>query len=113
MKQNHTMQLNPRPFQKVLSGEKDIELRFFDEKRKKIHTGDTIQFIHRETKEVITCMVMGLIIRDSFASVFDEGIAKKRAGFDPGDNVDVVMSQYYGQEEIKKQRVVGIVLLLT
>ena len=38
------MKLNKEPFEKIKSGEKTIELRLYDEKRRKIKAGDTICF---------------------------------------------------------------------
>ena len=40
----HSMQLTPSPFQMIKEGTKTIELRLFDEKRRKIQTGDIIEF---------------------------------------------------------------------
>ena len=40
----HYMNLNPEPFEMIRSGEKTIELRLNDEKRKAIGVGDTKVF---------------------------------------------------------------------
>ena len=40
----HYMHLKKRPFQKIWNGEKTIELRLFDEKRRLICIGDQIEF---------------------------------------------------------------------
>ena len=39
----HHMKLHASPFEKIKSGEKTIELRLFDEKRRQIKVGDTIR----------------------------------------------------------------------
>jgi len=36
----HEMKLYPEPFQMIADGRKTIELRLYDEKRKKIKAGD-------------------------------------------------------------------------
>ena len=36
----HTMNLNAHPFEMMRSGKKTIELRLYDEKRRKISVGD-------------------------------------------------------------------------
>ncbi len=41
----YTMRLTAAPFEKLRNGLKIIELRLYDEKRRKIKTGDTIFFI--------------------------------------------------------------------
>ena len=40
----HKMNMNPSPFEKIRNGTKTIELRLYDEKRRKIEIGDTIIF---------------------------------------------------------------------
>lgn len=40
----HDMKLLESPFNKIVSGEKDVEFRLYDEKRKQIKIGDTIVF---------------------------------------------------------------------
>lgn len=40
----HKMKLLETPFNKILYGRKDIEFRLYDNKRKKIKIGDTIEF---------------------------------------------------------------------
>ena len=44
----HIMRLNPLPFKMIASGEKTIELRLNDEKRRLINVGDEITFINTE-----------------------------------------------------------------
>ena len=44
----HKMNLNPEPFERILSGRKTIELRLNDEKRRLIKVGDKIEFIQTE-----------------------------------------------------------------
>ena len=39
------MNLHKAPFQMIKSGAKTIELRLYDEKRKKIKAGDIIEFL--------------------------------------------------------------------
>ena len=46
----HQMSLRPHPFEKIKLGEKTIELRLYDEKRKEIKVGDTIEFFFRARK---------------------------------------------------------------
>ena len=40
----HKMKLLEKPFNKMIDGSKDIEFRLYDDKRKKIKIGDTIEF---------------------------------------------------------------------
>ena len=42
----HIMRLNTSPFEMIASGEKTIELRLNDEKRRKITIGDEISYVN-------------------------------------------------------------------
>ena len=46
------MQLHPEPFELIKNGNKTIELRLLDEKRKRIRKGDIILFKNRITEEI-------------------------------------------------------------
>ena len=58
----HSMQLQPSPFEMIKDGSKTIELRLFDEKRRKIRIGDTIAFTNTETREVLSVRVLELMV---------------------------------------------------
>ena len=40
----HELKLQPRYYEYILNGSKDIEIRLYDEKRQKINIGDIIIF---------------------------------------------------------------------
>lgn len=40
----HKMKLLEKPFNNILDGSKEIEFRLYDDKRKKVQIGDTIEF---------------------------------------------------------------------
>lgn len=68
----HSMQLTPSPFQMIKEGTKTIELRLFDEKRRKIQIGDIIEFSNTETGEKIGAKVSALYVFDSFELLYKE-----------------------------------------
>ena len=45
MKMKHTMKLNDAPYDMIKSGQKTVELRLYDEKRRMISVGDEIEFV--------------------------------------------------------------------
>jgi len=104
------MQLQDKPFRQIKSGEKDIELRIFDEKRKKLNIGDDIVFRYVNTRETATCQIIDLVHRDTFSEIIDNGTKKVRSGFKENDDIDSLMSMYYSRDETTKPGVVGIVL---
>ena len=69
MKQ-YSMHLQPVFFNLVKSGEKTIELRAWDEKRRQIVPGDEIVFRTDGTDETITVHVTHLVVTRDFESLF-------------------------------------------
>ena len=68
----HIMNLTPSPMQKIRDGKKTIELRLYDEKRKRISIGDTIKFINTEDSNDTLCVtVIDLFVFTSFAELYD------------------------------------------
>ena len=110
----HHMNLNPSPYARIQSGEKTIELRLFDEKRRKIQAGDTIVFTNTATGETLETTVKKLHRFDSFAELYN-ALPLLQCGYTP-ENVNIAhpsdMEQYYPAEEQEKYGVVGIELSL-
>ena len=87
-KVNHVMRLAPSPFEMIEAGTKTIELRLFDEKRRNLHVGDVIEFIHTENSS-----------KTLLVKVIDTA--------SPDD-----MDAYYSKAEQEKYGVVGIKIAL-
>jgi uncharacterized protein with HEPN domain len=104
------MNLYPDPFGLIKAGSKTVEMRLFDEKRRKLSVGGLIVFANTKTKEELIAEIVELKQFDSFESLYvdykktdlgykDDELAK------PED-----MLAYYSTEEIKKYGVVAIEL---
>ena len=110
----HSMQLQPSPFEMIRDGTKTIELRLFDEKRKKIRPGDTITFTNTANNEVLSVRVLELSVFDSFKTLYnrlpllDCGYTKDDVGTASPDD----MNAYYPEELQRKYGVVGIRIAL-
>lgn len=106
------MKLNPSPFEMIKSGEKTIELRLLDEKRRQIQIGDKIVFTNSATGEVLTRTVLKLHRFNTFIQLY-ESLPLLQCGY-TAKNVDKAtpadMELYYSIEEQKKYGVVGIEL---
>ena len=64
---NHMMNLTPSPFKMIKEGNKTIELRLYDEKRKMISVGDTITFTNTaDISEILIVQVTDLFIFNNF-----------------------------------------------
>lgn len=49
----HKMNLQNGPYNSIKNGDKDIELRLYDEKRRKINVGDIIEFNNDENTDIL------------------------------------------------------------
>ena len=105
------MKLFSEPFEKIRKGEKTIELRLNNEKRRKIRVGDTI-FFHRYDREydVIVCTVSELYHFKDFEELY-RSLPLERCGYTkeeapaagPED-----MLEYYPLERQREYGVLGI-----
>lgn len=65
----HNMRLFETPFMQILRGEKTVEIRLFDEKRRKLKLGDFIIFTEAETGSKIITKIVSLTRYDSFKDI--------------------------------------------
>lgn len=111
----HVMNLTPAPMQEIRTGNKTIELRLNDEKRKQISVGDTIKFINTEdSNDTLRVKVVGLFFFSSFAELYDN-LPLLNCGYNE-DNINTAspedMEMYYSREKQNKYGVVGIEISL-
>ena len=111
----HKMRLNEAPFHKIKSGEKTIELRLYDEKRRLMSEGDIIEFTNvQNPNEVLKCEIVKLHIFDSFYELYATlpltkcGYTEENAGQAKADD----MNEYYPVEEQNKYGALGIEIKL-
>ncbi len=92
------MYLHIEPFERIKSGEKKIECRLHDEKRRQIKVGDVIEFMSRETGDTIEKEVAALHVFSTFKEMFEKF---------PEEFINNVY-QYYTQEDEKENGVIAI-----
>jgi ASC-1-like (ASCH) protein len=67
------MKLAKEPFDKIVSGQKVIESRLFDEKRRLINIGDEIEFVQNDdSTQIVKTRVLALYRYDSLESLFSD-----------------------------------------
>ena len=104
----HEMKLDDKYFKKIACGTKKIEMRLYDEKRKKIQIGDNITFVNRTTGKNINTKVTNLYIVPSFDKLY-EMFNKVLLGYNENEEAKPSdMEMYYSKDEIEKYGVVGI-----
>lgn len=106
------MKLDKAPFEKIKSGEKTIELRLYDEKRRKIRVGDIIVFTCRDGGERLARRVKALHVFADFRELYSS-LDLLKCGYTPA-NVRAAkpddMEKYYSAAEQAEYGVVGIEL---
>ncbi|MBQ9976376.1 MAG: ASCH domain-containing protein [Clostridia bacterium] len=110
----HKMNLIKEPFDKIASGQKTIELRLYDEKRRAVGVGDVITFVCTEDSRQISTRVVALYVFDSFEELY-KNLPLDRCGYSSDEITSAHwsdMGKYYSEEEMKKYGVVGIELAL-
>ncbi len=104
----HNMKLHEEPFIKIKSGDKTIEMRLFDEKRKEIKINDIIEFTNINTDEKIKCKVTNLYRYNSFEELYKH-FDKISLGYDESDAPSYNdMEKYYSKEKQEKYGVLAI-----
>ena len=102
------MKLKNEPFMSIKNGLKTIEMRLFDEKRKQIKVGDTIEFTNIVSLEKLKVKVIALHKFKNFEELYSH-FNKTQLGYkqteiaSPND-----MNQYYTNDDIEKYGVLGI-----
>jgi ASC-1-like (ASCH) protein len=106
----HILKLQPKYFDYINDGTKRIELRLYDEKRKKIDIGDTIIFEKEpELETTMKVKVVGLLRYNTFEELFndfdieimaDKSMTKKE--------LLNVLEEFYTPEKQKQYGVIGI-----
>ncbi|HEY4509707.1 MAG TPA: ASCH domain-containing protein [Candidatus Paceibacterota bacterium] len=102
------MKLTKTPFEKIESGQKIIESRLFDEKRRQINVGDRIEFIQTDNsdKKVVT-KVTALYRYPLFSDLFSD-FSPKYFGGESKEDLLQEIRQFYSLEAESKFGVVGI-----
>lgn len=106
------MNLHPEPFASIKSGQKDIEMRLYDERRKGIQIADIITFTNNQTQEQLSVEVVNLYRFDSFDELY-KNFDKTRLGYSQDEIANPKdMERYYSPDIIKKYGVLGIQIKL-
>ena len=107
----YEMKLKAEPFEKIQTGRKTVELRLFDEKRRRLDIGDKIIFEKIEDSgQRIAVVVRSLHRYATFEELFMDIPLEKcgNASTDTFKEAAARMSQYYPEDKIKKYGVLGI-----
>ena len=103
-----TMSVRHKYFEMIKSGAKDIELRAYDEKRKKVKIGDKFLLYDAENPDQsIICEVLNMHVAPDFESLFKK-LDIKRSGFQTMDELIDVVTKFVSREELQREQVVGI-----
>tara|TARA_B100001758_G_C18246640_1_gene523499 strand:+ start:225 stop:569 length:345 start_codon:yes stop_codon:yes gene_type:complete len=101
------MKLNDKYYNLIKNGNKTIELRLYDDKRKLLKKNDKIQFKNRINNEIIITVIDDLIIFESFKNAL-EGIDVEKCI--PGSTLENALKIYEEiyEEKYKINKVIAI-----
>jgi serine/threonine protein phosphatase 1 len=106
----HAMKLQKEHFDHIAEGSKTVEMRLFDEKRRKIHVGDTIEFTREGSEErKLLARVQGMYVYHGFDELVEDftpvdlGFAKTSPG-----KIEEYMLRIYGVEKAFKNKALAI-----
>lgn len=103
-----TMSVRNKYFEMIKSGQKDIELRTYDEKRRKMKAGDRFLLSDAENpNESIICEILNMHVAPDFESLF-KNIDIRRSGFQNLDELIDTITKFISREELQREQVVGI-----
>lgn len=101
----HNMKLLESPFNRIKDGTKTIEFRLYDEKRKQIKIGDTIEFsLMPDLQEHLLTEVIDLYRANTFEELFNELYTDKKEI----ESKIKAMHKIYSPEKEKAYGVLGI-----
>lgn len=101
------MHLKSKPFEAIKNGEKDIEIRLNDPKRKKLKIGDLIEFRQTTTGEKLIVKVEGLYPFESFGHLYD-GVDSEYLKQFQKDHFIIACHTIYTREKEKEHGALGI-----
>ena len=102
--------LHPEVFDIVLQGDKDVEIRVNDEKRRQLKVGDTLLFLKRpDDLEQLRVRISNLVYFKDFLEVV-EYYEMKRIYLEETTKEEYlsIMGKFYSDEDVHKHGVVGI-----
>ncbi|MHA1283652.1 MAG: ASCH domain-containing protein [Promethearchaeota archaeon] len=99
----HIMHLDNEPFKWIKSGKKTVEVRLFDEKRRKIEIGHEILFKELngdgEVKAKVKCLMKFSGFRDLFSFIPKEYFAHESLTLE--EQIERIRKYYDGEKEKK------------
>lgn len=107
----HIIRLNPLPFKMIASGEKTIELRLNDEKRRKLNRKDLITFVNTEdNRKTLKTEIVNIYKFKSFEELYAD-LPLLKCGYTKEDVKTASpedMLAYYSAKQQEKYGVLGI-----
>lgn len=105
----YVINVSKKPFKKIKSGQKTVELRLNDLRRNNIQKGDTIVFrLDNKPKKQVVATVLNTKKFYSFKDLISY-YGKTKCGFQKKsiDQANAIMKRFYSDEEIKELGVIG------
>lgn len=108
------MHLAKQPFEQIKNGEKTVEIRLNDEKRKCLKVGDVLRFTQVGGNETVTARIVALHSFETFLQLFSSDLFEKTgSGNMTAEQAAESMYAYYSRQQEERFGVLAIELQLT
>ena len=106
----HILKLQPRYYESMKNGVKQIELRLFEEKRKNIKIGDEIEFKKEpDLNESFIARVKAILLYENFESLIDDYPIEILSDLNTNKKELVEeLNKFYSKQKQEQYNVVGI-----
>ena len=107
------MHLAKLPFEQIKKGEKTVEIRLNDEKRKRLKVGDVLRFTLVDGNETVTTRIVALHTFATFLQLFSSPLfGKTGSGNMTAEQATESMYAYYSRPQEERFGVLAIELQL-
>lgn len=108
----HEMRLQAEPYAKIARGEKTVEMRLNDEKRRLLRVGDHIRFVPMQGEGALLTRIVALKDFPDFAALY-AACDHRTLGYAPDEPCDPSdMARYYAPDEIARYGTLAITVEL-
>ena len=109
------MRLLPEPFEMISAGKKTVEIRLFDEKRRRLSVGDSIVFRRTDGRDELAAEIVALHTAPDFGELFRREGMPEKAGFCGASPEECarMMHAIYSPEAEKTYGALGIEIKLS
>lgn len=103
------LEVYPFGYNKILSGQRKIDIRLYSESLQRLRVGDMIEYVNAETHEHLTREVKGIALFDSFDTLINM-LPAEMIGYQTKEEIRVRIERMYSKKDEYKYGVCALFL---